>query len=97
MFVDFFRDQFDELQPDEVKNIRDGFVSNCDTIYIAGYNSSEQKSPQILAAIQYSCTPSGSWINWLGHDAFSPRENGHKPKYYLVPITYCSDSPDPRS
>ena len=30
----------------------------------------------------------------VSHDAFCPRKNGHKPKYYLVPITYCSDSLD---
>ena len=28
------------------------------------------------------------------HDAFCPRKNGHKPKYFLVPITYYSDSLD---
>jgi hypothetical protein len=30
------------------------------------FNAPNQKSPQILAAIQYASTPVGSWINWLG-------------------------------
>jgi hypothetical protein len=84
MFVSFFRSQFNELRPDEEKNIRDGFTSNCDTIYIAGFNATNQKSPQILASIQYASTPVGSWINWLGVSG-------------AIPEMFLSEDGSPRS
>jgi hypothetical protein len=84
MFAEFFRSQFNELQPDEEKNIRDGFTCHCDTIYIAGFHSTNQKLPQIIAAIQYSSTPVGSWINWLGVSSG-------------IPAMFLSDDGTPKS
>jgi hypothetical protein len=63
--VNFFSKQFDELRPDESSHIQDGFTKNCETLYIAGFTSTECGSPEIIAAIQYSTSPLGAWINWL--------------------------------
>jgi hypothetical protein len=65
--VAFVRNQFDELRLDEEAHLRGGFTNNCETIYIAGFNSSQQVSPhgkqlkpQRLTSIAFSsCIFSG--------------------------------------
>ena len=72
--VNFFRSQFDELRPDEEKDIRDGFISNCETVYIAGFVSAKHPLPEIVAAVQYSSSPAGTWINWLAVATIIPNQ-----------------------
>jgi hypothetical protein len=43
--VEFVRNQFDELRPDKEAHLHGGFTNNCETTYIAGFNSSQQVSP----------------------------------------------------
>ena len=64
--VIFFLRQFPSLHSDEEKNIREGFLANCETIYIAGFNATTQVTPASVAAIQFSASEQGSWISWLG-------------------------------
>ena len=81
--VAFVMGQFDELRPDEEAHLRQGFTKNCDTVYIAGFNSSKQLVPEIIGLIQYASSPQGAWINWLGVTSGIPDlflEEGVPPK-----------------
>ena len=70
--IHFLKKQFNELCPDEQSHIWDGFTTNCETIYIAGFTSSKQPTPKVIGIIQYASSPQGVWINWLGVTPSNP-------------------------
>ncbi len=63
--VAFFELQFDSMRKDEKQNIRDGLTQNCETIYIASFNSAKDHAPTIVAATQYCSSEEGAFINWI--------------------------------
>ena len=66
VLADFFTLQFDAIQPDKIENIHCGLTANCKTLYIIAFNLHCTDSITIIGAVQYSATPDGVWINWLG-------------------------------
>jgi hypothetical protein len=64
--VMFFENQFDAMRDDEKKNIKGALVQNCETLYIASFNTHKQLVPTIVAAVQYTSSSDGAFINWLG-------------------------------
>ena len=61
--VDFSTKQFDQMHLDETKSIERGMVSDCDTLYVIGFDNANHH--QTLAAVQYAASADGMFINWL--------------------------------
>jgi hypothetical protein len=66
LLVLFFENQFDAMRDDEKTNIKGALVQNCETLYIASFNTHKQIVPTIVAAVQYTSSSDGAFINWLG-------------------------------
>ena len=49
--VEFFTKQFDQMHKDKTEAITRGFISDCDTIYVLGFDNTNHY--HIIAAIQY--------------------------------------------
>ncbi len=62
--VNFFKRQFDVLHKDKIEAITRGLASDCDTIFVLGFDNGNHYN--IIAAVQYVPTCDGVYINWLG-------------------------------
>jgi hypothetical protein len=71
--------------------------SNLQVYLISIFHSSLSPNGTGTLSCWFWAGPRAQYTPWMEysiawHDAFCPREKRHKPKYYLVPITYCSNS-----
>jgi hypothetical protein len=64
--VECFANQFDSMSDAKSENIKEGLMGNCETLYIASFNSAKQEVPMIVSAVQYSSSDNGAFISWLG-------------------------------
>ena len=60
------------MRDDEKQNICDGLVKECETLYIASFNSTKDLVPTIVAAAQYCSSDDGAFINWIAVESDIP-------------------------